>query len=574
MELTDEKEFEERSDNIEDSDLAIWNIENDHFSNIQKKLKGAGAKLLVGPRGTGKTHQMRIVYRDCVVHSKLNSKPVCIFTSFGKYYYLEPLLVKSTNALQIFHTWVLCKIIIGIHSYCADIDYADIGSVSGNDVPAQALIQDFIAKAEKLSPAELTNHPLIVELSISKVVLLIERLVLTLRKSKAILLLDDAAITFTPDYLIEFFDIFRSLKTKVIAPKASVYPGTTQYGPRFHVGHDAEMVNCWLSVTDTAYMAFMNSLIEKRFSQYTSQLPNDILDILQFASFGIPRAFISLLRNYNSSKEPTLQATFNKVISEQSRYIRAEYDSMQIKMPQYKGVIEAGLYFFEKIISELKEENKTLVGEKNVYIGIEEDSIKNVHLSERMIRFLNEAGLLYEDIPVRHGAHSAGENRQYYRYIPHILFLLLERTFSKGRGFSQAEILSNLRAKNKKHPLRRKVDTLLNSENRDKLKLEVPPCPKCHTPRLTEEQRFCHICGSELIKQSAFESCMNINIDQLPIPEWQKTKIHDDLNINTIGELISKPDPGIELRKIRNIGVKRSENIHRTALVVVDEFLG
>jgi hypothetical protein len=573
MEITDEKEFEERSDNIENSDLAIWNIENDHFLNIQKKLRSAGAKLLVGPRGTGKTHQMRIVYQDSVANPSLHSKPICIFTSFGKYYYLEPLLVKSPNAIQIFHTWVLCKIIDGIYRYCDDIGYKDIEQLSEEHIPLR-LITDFISKAEKLSPSELMSHQLISDLSISKVVSLLENLAVKLGKSRVILLLDDAAITFTPEYLVEFFDIFRSLKSKIIAPKASVYPGTTQYGPRFHVGHDAEMVNCWLSVTDETYLTFMNSLIERRFAQYATNVPREILDILQYASFGIPRAFISLLRNYSSSKDATVQATFNRTISEQSKYIKAEYDSIKLKMPQYKGVIEAGVYFFEKIIVDLKEENKILVDEKNIYIGIEEDSIKGVHLSERMIRFLNEAGLLYEDTPVRHGAHSAGENREYRRYIPHILFLLLERTFSKGRGFSAAEILKNLRAKSKKHPLRRKIDTILNEENKDKLKLEVPPCPKCKTPRLSEEQKFCHICGTELVKQSAFESCMNINIDELPIPDWQKSKIHQELKINNIGELISKPDPGVELRKIRNIGIKRSENIHKTALVLVDEFLG
>ena len=57
MIFLDKKEFEERSENIENSGLVIWNIENVHFLNIQRKLAGTGAKLLVGLRGTGKTHQ-------------------------------------------------------------------------------------------------------------------------------------------------------------------------------------------------------------------------------------------------------------------------------------------------------------------------------------------------------------------------------------------------------------------------------------------------------------------------------------------------------------------------------------
>lgn len=44
------------------------------------------------------------------------------------------------------------------------------------------------------------------------------------KRKRAILLLDDAALTLTKEYMIEFFDVFRSLKTISISPKASVYP--------------------------------------------------------------------------------------------------------------------------------------------------------------------------------------------------------------------------------------------------------------------------------------------------------------------------------------------------------------
>src|SRR5687767_2892156 len=87
MEFIDEKEFEERSDNINDADLIVWNIENENLLSIQRKLIGTGAKLIVGPRGTGKTHQMRIVYQHCVQHVDHINKPVAIFSSFGKYFY-------------------------------------------------------------------------------------------------------------------------------------------------------------------------------------------------------------------------------------------------------------------------------------------------------------------------------------------------------------------------------------------------------------------------------------------------------------------------------------------------------
>lgn len=575
MEFEAEKEFEERSDNIDKSDLAIWNIENEHFLGIQRKLKGPGAKLLVGPRGTGKTHQMRIVYQECVEKAAAKTTPVCIFTSFGKYYYLEPLLGKAPNAIQIFHAWALCKITDGVYHYCHDIqqDHLLAESLSEDILPREK-IEEFISLAERVSPAELMRHPLVAEISISRVVRLLETLALALEKSRIILLLDDAALTFTPDYLVEFFDIFRNLKTRSISPKASVYPGTTQYGPRFHIGHDAEIVDCWLSVMDETYLQFMNSLVEKRFQHSLNAVQPDILDIFKYASFGIPRAFISMLRNYNNYTDPGSQVKFNKALAEQAGYIRTEYNSISLKMPQFKGVIETGMTFFNKVLEALFSENKDLGPYKTIHLGIEEKSLEQISLAERMIRFLVEAGLLYPDTNVRHGIQSVGEQREYRRFIPHLLFLIQNRTFSgRSRGFSAQYILQRLRARNKKHPLRRTIQTILTDQERAQLKLEAPPCQKCFTPRLTEDQKFCHVCGSELVRKSAFENCMNIGIDELPIADWQKDKIKSELKIKTIGDLIGKQNPGTELRKIRHIGPKRSEYIHQKAIAFVDEFL-
>jgi hypothetical protein len=540
---------------------------------FQKKLIGTGAKLIVGPRGTGKTHQMRLAYQQCLSNIKNVNKPIAIFSSFGKYFFLEPLLSKAPNAIQIFHTWVLCKVADGYFKFIKDAQLDINQFISSEEVITELNVLDFIDKAEKLNSSSLLQHQLITEISISKVINMLEEIAIKLNKPRVVLLLDDAALTFTPDYLIEFFDIFRSLKTKLIAPKASVYPGTTQYGPRFHVGQDAELVNCWMSVMDSKYIDFMNSLIEKRFRSYTSGISKDILDIFQFCSFGIPRAFISLLRNYMSINTTTTQARFNKTIADQVKFIETEYQSISQKMPQYQGVIDAGTFFFKRITEELKEENKLLESIKNIYVGIDDSSIKSIRLSDRMIRFLIEAGLLFEDTSVKHGSHGEGTSREYRRFIPHLIFLVENRTFSKTQGFSTAEILRNLRAKDKKQPLRRGIASILNADNLSKLKLDLPPCKVCGTPRLTEEQRFCHNCGSELVKQSAFEKCMSISINQLPISDKMKHKINVDLKISQIGQLIILQDPGTELQKIHYVGPKKSEKIYRLTLALVEEFL-
>ncbi|SKB59744.1 hypothetical protein SAMN05660226_02280 [Parapedobacter luteus] len=566
----DEKEFEERSDYINDTDLELWNVENEHFNHIQQKLLGVGAKLLVGPRGTGKTHQMKIAHLKC---QKDKSKPLSLFVSFSKYYHLEPFLTKAPNAIQIFHTWVLCKILLSAISIIEDEKESVPSWAKDSNLLTKETIQEFVAKAEKLKASQLSDDLLISALNINWLVTLLEQLTIVTGRKRLILMLDDAALTLTPEYLVEFFEIFRSLKTKIINPKASVYPGTTQFGPRFHVNHDAEMVKCWLSVESPTYSSFMDSLIKKRFENFKEGVSTELIELFKFSSFGVPRAFISLLRNYRSRPEKVANAKFNAVIEQQAQFIETEYLSISQKLIQYKKVIESGNRLFKQITQEIKDDNSRLVDERNLMIGISSESIEQYKLADRMIRFLIEAGLLYEDIPVKHGQQEgSNERREYRRYIPHMIFLIQNRTFVKSNKGGFKEVLNSINLKARKQPLRRSIRNLLTTKELDGLTLDLPPCQNCSTPRLTPEQRFCHICGNELVNQSAFETCLKISVNELPLTNWTKDRLVA-VKLNTVGDIISLQDPGSELRKIPQIGQIRSNKIYNEVLKTVDEFL-
>ncbi len=560
------KEFEERSDYLDENDLLTWNVTNEYFTNIQKELIGTGSRLLVGPRGTGKTHQMRIAYQECV---KTQNKPVAIFVSLNKYFYLEPLLTKAPNAIKIFHTWVLCKIYISCYAFLKDCNIGIDNFLADEIEDSINLLnlEEFESKAESPYSSQLDNDILIQKINISRVINVIDSVIDLANRQRAIIFLDDAALTLTPDYFIEFLDIFRSLKTKSIAPKASVYPGTTQYSPRFHVGHDAQLIQCWMGVENQKYSEFMESIINTRFASYKTNINKDILELMKYGSFGIPRIFISLIRSFQNSalREKTLQARFNSIIEQRAKLIEAEYLSLKEKMPQYDNVIQIGWDFFKRIINDLKEENKLLTTEKNIVVGIPDDD--KIKMSLRMIAFLREAGLIYEeDSTVKHGEH-----REYKRYIPHLLFLLENRSFSKDRGFNAAEILNVIKAKSKKHPLRRVFSSVLGP-NALKLKLNLPTCQTCSAPRLTEEQKFCHNCGTQLVNKSAFEHCLHMQINELPLTDWQKEKIIG-IEINTIGDFLMLSNPGGELRRIKGFGKVRSQKVASQIQDAVKEML-
>ncbi|MCP4157147.1 MAG: zinc ribbon domain-containing protein [bacterium] len=561
-------EYIGRADFIDDADLIKWTVESKHFSDIQKKLTGREPVLIAGPRGSGKTHQMKFVYHQCIND---NRKPMAVYVTFGKYYHLEPFLFKESNAIHIFRTWVLGKIVSACIQLIRITEKGNGSEHIGEFEPVDDL-EKFISQLET-GVKEDWHEVWISKLTIHRVTRFLERTALILKRKRVVLLLDDAALTLTPDYLKEFFDVFRGLRTLKITPKASVYPGTTQYGPGFHLGHDAEKVEIWFNPEESGrgYADFLDELIDKRLPGIKEKFSLEIIELLKYASFGLPRAFLNLLKNFGDSNGKNLQERFNKVIEEQSELIKAEYLSLKKKMPQYKSIIGVGFQLFERIVEEFVSDNKKRLeaeekNEKQVVIGISRE--KELTFS-RMIKFLNEAGLLYELGAVKHG-----EEREYDRYVPHLLFLIKNRAFSSGRGFGSKRALEFMRRKSTKHPLRRTFKTLLKEEQIKKIKLDLPSCTNCGTERLTERQRFCHNCGVELVEKSRYEACLNMPIEELPITLRQKEIIKKETSLKTVGDILASPAPGSDLQDVKYIGPKRSEKILGIVKKTVEEFLG
>jgi hypothetical protein len=555
----DNREFEERADFIDFSDLINWTVETSFFAKIQKKIIERGAKLIVGPRGTGKTHQFRHAYYTCLND---NSKPLPLYVSFGKYYHLEPLLFKSANALNVFHTWILAKIAIEINEVSSKLNIDLTLYFTELDIEIDE-ISDFIQNAER-NLIDSNNDELIRKLSIQRITTIIDELLKHSKRKRCILLLDDAALTLTPDYMVEFFDVFRSLKTQNISPKASVYPGTTQYGPRFHIGQDAEEVTAWLNVEDENYSSFMSEILNKRLN--ITGINSEIIEIFKFASFGIPRAFITLLRDYGQTASKTNQQRFNKVIENQKTLLEKEYLSLSLKMPQYKSIIKIGFDFFDKIVNIVLEANKLNPVEKKTHIGILQDEM--IQKSSRMMKFLIEAGLLYELQSV-----STGQDKSFNRYIPHYLFLINAKVFTHTQGFNPKSMVESINKKTEKRPIRKQLNTILNKSQIDNLKLDLPSCSNCGVARMSDEQRFCHNCGSPLVGQSTFETTLKIKIKDLPLPEWQIDRILKDTNLKNLEDLYSSQNLAKDLKNAKGIGKVRTTNIDNIVKELLDEFL-
>lgn len=557
LDLLDSFEFEERADYIPEDLLVSWSPQNKHFDSIQRKLTQVGAKLLIGPRGAGKTHYMRHAFSTC---KKNDSMPLPLYVSFNHYLRLETYLHEASNAIDIFHSWVLAKIVLAC--------YNEYGISSEHECLQSEYLEKFISDIEKQQYSD-EHNPIILTLSIEVTQKIIESCITRENRKRAVLFLDDAALTLTKEYMVEFFDVFRSIKTSRISPKASVYPGTTQYGPRFHLGQDAEPVFIWQDVEQPEYSEFMNSLLQERFSQ-DIDIDQDINNLLIYASFGIPRAYINLIRAYQENKGRSKQSKFNSIIEERCKYLYDEYRSIIDKLPQYENYIETGWVLFLQIVQELKVINHVSLRKdganykKTVTVGIDDLTTDKM---ERIASFLIEAGLLYETSSISHGP-----DRKLRRFIPHYAYLFNNKVFTLSKGFNAGQLSAVVRSASEKHPLRKKIATLLTKDAIDSITLKLPNCSQCGTRRLSDTQKFCHECGTQLIDESSFRICMRKKLVELPLSAFQKRVISETPFV-TVEDVLSSKNTAAEFMKVKRVAQKRADLINSKIQAWVNEFL-
>lgn len=567
--LSDEA-VEYRADHMTLAELEHLSVETNFYNTVLRKLLARGSKVIVGPRGVGKTHHMRLAYKQCLEQT---NKPMPVYVSFSKYLRLEPLRNSSSIAIQYFHCWVISKCLLGVRETLLQLiknyssDTLNESEISWSD------IELFCEQIEKQQTKDWHSR-LLDHLSVNFLTSFIESSAELCGRKSTIVFCDDAALVLTKDYMIEFFDIFRSLKTPRIYPKASVYP-STEFGPRFHIGQDAEPVPCWPSIEDAEYQKLFHTIYDKRFS---AELKSDVKMCFAYAAFGVPRAFINLVNRYQMERKKTEQGKINIIIDEQAQLLLDEYMSLAIKQPQFGKYVSAGKHIINCICRHIATDNaEKLKSNKQQYIlgilqgGIEGKAEQNK--VDTIIQLLEEIGLIHKLSPVRHGYYSDRSPRVYDRYIPHFTLLLSHGAYQVGSaGYITGFI--NAISKPKAQPYRKKSFIDFYEEEAFKsLSLDLPDCASCGNARSSQEQRFCMYCGAELINPSTFELLIKTKIDKLPLTKFLKERIRTETNIETIGDIALANNPGQELRKAKGIGKVKASKVIEQAKVWMEEYL-
>ncbi|MDP1619358.1 hypothetical protein [Phenylobacterium sp.] len=552
VELPLDANFIEQAEYIdEDAFLALSAVHPDEES-IVRRLSVGGAKLLVGPRGCGKTTLMMKAYYGLLRQPATNTLPV--YVNFKLSLKLEPLYINTPNATYWFRLWLNLKIYQGIFSAISISD----GYNLPDDIPSADHVGQLIngLEAGRVEAGQQADAYTVEGLSDT-----ISRVLAANGLSRCVLLLDDAAHAFSPRQQEDFFEFFRQIKSREISPKAAVYPGITTHSPTFHVGHDAEQIDVWVKPDRQGYVEFMRSLAIKRFN---GSLPRsldatpDALEFLAYASFGIPRSFLNMLRTIyheDTKSSPSASGIDRRKlldIAKQSRELSHNvYDSLANKLPAYKQFVDTGRAVYQRILMSVKEFNRGKEDDNQALeIGLKRPVPAEI---EKVFSFFQYAGLLMPS-----GDNSRGEKGVFDLYMVHFGDLVTENAIIGRRAKSVPSFVKAFKAQTHQAWPRISPDSLVKPElYSERFRLSLPHCQNCGAERASEQARFCQNCGAQLKTSSLYDELTNQPISVLPISQRMQVRIAESSNIRTIKDILIDSER-TNLRSIPQIGPVRA----------------
>ena len=544
--MIDSEVFTEQAEYLSGSSFKKWTISHQNENDTLRKLTQAGAKLITGPRGCGKTTLMLKAYNKLTKKSSNGAFPV--YVNFKSSLKLEPLYKRNSNAAYWFNQWILLKVISGIYDSLTEFKVNEsIFKISKDQIIKNIQLLE-MGRTDLLSDSE-------DQITISEVHLIADKICSLTSKSRFILLLDDAGHAFSTEQQKDFFEFFRQIKSKNLSPKAAVYPGVINYSSSFHVGHDAEEIDVWVKPNNDGYLDFMHALLKSRFEEnvYNSLIKNiNLLNLMCFAAYGIPRSLLNMISSLciEEDNQIIIKLTQKNVLREIKASFNSTYsiyDSLKIKLPMYRNFIDTGSEFYEQVLKITKEFNKdsSAIRQSSI-IAISRPISSEL---EKVIGFFQYAGLLSPK-----GISNRGGKGVYELYEIHYASIIDRNIFFSNKAISTEKYIEAFTNRPNHHYPRHSEGSLLDQENYNEIfALALPPCEVCKTPRISDSAKFCMECGAKLKDASIFEDIVNQPIESLPITQTRADSIKHNSKIRKIKDILMDHD-NKELRKVNMIG--------------------
>jgi hypothetical protein len=162
---------------------------------------------------------------------------------------------------------------------------------------------------------------------------------------------------------------------------------------------------------------------------------------------------------------------------------------------------------------------------------------------------------------------SKGVKGNYRRYSLHYACLIDANGLALGKNYKLGDLVASLRRPLAHSLIKTKPESLLGVNYASHCTLALPPCPKCGTPRLNEDQKFCMNCGNELRSASLFAELLRAPIALLPIPERKKEALKAS-QIETVQQILSD-----ESQRFRKPGSSIGPIWARRIVTVAEEYI-
>lgn len=543
-----------RAEDLSPDELQQWTVLTERERSVLAKLESPGQRLLIGPRGSGKSTYLKLAYYDALKGQSV----LPVYVNYSRSISLEPEFRRNPNALALFRQWLLAQIIAGAAAVLEEIGAVD---VSPEDVASLSTAESMVTAIERRRLAEAP----VTDFALTPTLQLLERLAKRTGRKRVILLLDDAAHAFSSEQQREFFEVFGALKSRNVSAKAAVYPGVTSYTPRFHVGHDAQLVDVWLRPDDADYLQMMREVAQRRVSaeDFDKLLRREgVLDYLALASFGLPRTFILLVSQVlEASDERRLTASktlSDAAIGEAADTALKVFESLQDKLPRYRNFVAVGRELVDRSVDAIREYNERrseAAAPRATTILLQRPLAPEV---ERVLGFLEYAGVFRRTASVSMGDES------YEVVIPHYALLLSGNALALGRNPSVAVATEALAQRDPHARVRRQVESLLGKDYLSRCRLDLASCPACGAQRENAEARFCFNCGARLEEASLYDELLSVSVDKLPLTDAMLKRIADHSDIRQVKDVLMDEERQA-LLKIPYVGRVRATRIRGLA---------
>ncbi|MEV4079541.1 hypothetical protein AB0J43_04515 [Nonomuraea fuscirosea] len=543
--------FEERAEYLSRAELTEWTATTARDRSILTKLKGPGAKLLIGPRGCGKSTLLRQAYFEITERGRDQA----VYVNYSRSLALEPLFHRAANALQLFRQWVLVKIVLGFHEALLETGSHTPSSLDILVNRSRHFVRDLETGREAAQPE--------IYISPSELLNLLEIWCTELGRRRCVLLLDDAAHAFSPDQQREFFEIFRELRSRQVSAKAAVYPGITSYSPNFHVGHEAELVEAWYRPDESEYLAIMREIVQRRLPEsYRQRLGGreELIDYLALASFGIPRGFLvmlSQLLGVEEDEQVPSRANAERAVADHAASVKNVFTSLAAKLPRYRNFVDVGNELAAEALRRIQTFNaEKPLTQKAVTIAFPDPLGPAL---SRMLSMLEYAGIVRDAHTVSRGVKGV-----FHRYTLHYSFVIDSNALNLGRNFSLSETISALTTRDPHAFARVQPKQLLGTHYESRCTLDLAPCHYCGAPRLSEDAQFCMRCGRPLETASIYVELLKTPIEQLPLTDNKIKGLRQHTTIRTVNDILVDEE-NLQIRSVPRIGPVWSARIRRYA---------